>query len=217
MFVAQGALAGNWTGFYIGAHVGGAFGDVDWTNVSDTTNLNYTTGDTLNHSPDGVLGGAQLGFDWQVANWVFGVEVAGSGLDFDETLPSPLGPAEELSAVDIQWALTAAARVGIAWENSLFYVKGGYAGAEIETLNSDYTGPVTVVTTEETHNGFVVGAGIEHQVGENVSVGLEYNYLDFGNQDHSGVGTPGGEGLVNDVDAQLHTVTARLNYHFNPF
>ena len=66
----QGAPAGiapiyNWTGFYIGGHVGGAFGGD-----------NSFTGHGTSSNDDGrFLGGVQVGADYQFApNWVLGVE-----------------------------------------------------------------------------------------------------------------------------------------------
>jgi outer membrane immunogenic protein len=217
MFAAQGALAAEWTGFYIGVHTGGVFGDIDATNVSDTVPaFNVVPGQVFPHSPDGVLGGAQVGFDWQWANWVFGIDVAGAGMDFDEMRISPYVSTER-TAVEMEWVLTASAKLGIAWEDSLFYVKGGYAGGEVRSLHSDpFTPSLDSWQSEEMHNGFIVGAGIAHQIGSHVSFGLEYNYIDLGETDHAAPALFAGT-FVNDVDVQLHTVTARLNYHFNPF
>lgn len=96
----------------------------------------------------------------------------------------------------------------------MLYLKGGYAGASV---NADHVDPsVTAYSTDETHSGWMAGLGLERQIGDNVSLGVEYNYIDLGNQDHTGVATGGGT-VVNDIDVQMHTVTARLNWHFNPF
>lgn len=226
MFAAQSALAGEWTGFYIGANVGAATGDVDWTNVSNATGgeIDFTPGQTIGQSPDGVLGGVQLGYNFQMTSWVFGLEATGFGLDFDETTANPNpGGADEFVSSEMDWLATAAARVGFASMDSLFYLKGGYATANVTTEHVDPAGGPAdandpqLYSTDETHHGWMAGAGIEHQIGSNVSVGLEYNYIDLGETDHSGVTTGGTDLVVNNIDVQLHTVTARLNYHFNPF
>src|SRR5712675_3072941 len=55
----------NWTGFYIGGHVGGAFN-------GDNNFGGLTTG---NNNDGRFLGGVQAGYDYQFApNWVLGVE-----------------------------------------------------------------------------------------------------------------------------------------------
>lgn len=221
MFVAQGALAAEWTGFYIGANVGGAFGDVDLTGVSEATGyVNITPGEVFAFSPDGVLGGAQLGYNFEFGDWLFGVEVEGHGMDFDEFASDPAST--DILTVESEWGATATARLGFVLNaNSLFYVKGGYATGNVKTSYLDTVGvpaDTGLLETDEIHHGWVVGAGLEHAIGEHTSVGIEYNYVDLGETDHSGIASGVGGGLVvNNVDVQMHTVTARLNYHFNPF
>src|SRR4051812_29379181 len=64
------ALVYNWTGFYIGGHVGGAFGD----------------GNSLQGDGGRFMGGVQGGFDYQFAtNWVIGVEAQYSWMDNNST------------------------------------------------------------------------------------------------------------------------------------
>lgn len=223
MFAAQSALAAEWTGVYIGAHVGGAFGDTDYTNISDTSGvMDLDPGETITLEPDGVLGGAQIGYNHQWTNFLFGIEVSGSGLDFDDTAPNPFpGGTEEFVTTEIEWLATATARLGWAWQDSLLYVKGGYATGNVNASHVDPSGAVDAsidsYSTDETHGGWIAGAGIEHQIGERVSFGVEYNYIDLGEQDHTGVTVTSLDTAVNNIDVQLHTVTARLNYHFNPF
>jgi outer membrane immunogenic protein len=223
MFVAQGALAAEWTGFYIGANVGGTFGDVDITGVSEATgyvNLAPLQIPAVDFSADGILGGAQLGYNFQMSGWLFGLEVEGHGMDFDTS--EVVNLEGDIASIESEWGATATARLGfILNANSLLYVKGGYATGNIKTTYLDTVGtPGTtgLLETDETHHGWVVGAGFEHAIGENTSFGVEYNYIDLGETDHSGIASGVGGGLVvYDVEAQLHTVTARLNYHFNPF
>jgi outer membrane immunogenic protein len=209
------AMAADWNGFYIGAHAGGVVGDVDVTNVSNTTvDLFFSPGQNVNFKPDGVLGGAQLGFNYMLSNWLIGVDVTGSGLDFDETKLSPF-IGDERFATSIDWTATAALRLGMSWDDSLIYVRGGYAAGKIAVFHSDTVDGF--YDSDDIHNGFVVGAGFEHMIGKDVSVGLEYNYIDLASKDQSGVCACAGGGgpgtVVNDVSAQLHTVTARLNWY----
>lgn len=199
----------NWNGFYIGLHAGGSFGDVDTTNVVDGFVFwPLSPGESVTISPEGILGGAQLGYNFAFSGWVFGIELTGSGMDFDETIF--LAP-DDIYGVESEWLATAAARVGFIWNQlSLFYVKGGYAGGDIQTSELDaFGGFQGAFTTDETHHGWMAGAGFEHMISPEVSVGVEYNYIDLGQQDHTGAPSA----VVNDIGAQLHTVTARLNWH----
>jgi outer membrane immunogenic protein len=100
----------NWTGFYIGGHVGGAFRGND-------NNL-------LGGNNDGTfMGGAQGGYDMQFAsNWVFGVEANYSFLDTGSNFAN-----RGLGSVT--------GRLGYTWGPSLLYVKGGYAWADSRFTN----------------------------------------------------------------------------------
>ena len=70
-----------WTGFYIGAHLGGGWADVDWSNM-----VGYATAERLSHSPNGWVGGAQLGYNFQFSpNWVAGIEVSWSGASLSDS------------------------------------------------------------------------------------------------------------------------------------
>lgn len=211
------AMAAEWNGFYIGAHVGGLTGDVDLTNVSDATlYFDLSPGGTMQYSPDSVLGGVQLGYNFQMSQWVFGIELSGSGLDFDETQPVPGGD-NDIMTLEMEWLATAAARLGFAWDDALLYVKGGYAAGNVKTHQTDTCcAPSTIgfFDTDETHNGFIIGGGGEYAISRDVSIAVEYNYIDLGETDHSAIASgPGGGLVVNNIQPTLHTVTARINWH----
>jgi outer membrane immunogenic protein len=95
----------NWTGFYIGGHVGGAFRGND-NNI-------------LGGGNDGrFMGGVQAGYDYQFASsWVFGLEANYSFLDTGSSFAN-----RGLGSVT--------GRLGYTWGPSLLYVKAGYAWAD---------------------------------------------------------------------------------------
>ncbi|MGY4452924.1 opacity protein-like surface antigen [Bradyrhizobium sp. i1.3.1] len=100
----------NWTGFYIGGHVGGAF-----------------AGDSSFQSSDArFLGGVQGGFDYQFApNWVVGIEAQYSWLPTNNNgVTFPLGT-QVTSNTDQLGSVTG--RIGYTWGPALVYAKGGYA------------------------------------------------------------------------------------------
>ncbi len=198
-------------GLYVGGHVGGVWGDVDTDTVSSGgTNGFYSVPASSSLSPSGVLGGAQLGYNFEFSNWVFGAELSGSALSLDEAAVY----GDDLYSVEAEWLGIAALRAGWIWnQRSLVYLKGGYAGAKIQTRDIDTVAPVGITSTDETHNGWMAGIGFEHMISSDVSFAVEYNYIDVGNQDHVAIPTSGGT-ITTDVDAQLHAVTARLNWHF---
>ena len=201
--------AGQWSGFYIGGHAGGTWGDVDVTNVTDTsTFFDLSPGDVVNFSPNGVLGGAQIGYNFQMSNFVIGLELDGSAMDLDEALD--LG--DDVGSVEAEWRATAALRLGYAVnQKSLLYVKGGYATGNLQFSDVDSCcGPTGSFSTDENHSGWVAGGGFEHLMSDDVSIAIEYSYVDLGEDTHTTAT------VVNDIGAQTHTVTARLNWHWNP-
>ena len=72
----------TWTGFYVGAEVGGA-----WAQDNDTEyhgpSPYSATGLTANSSPSGVIGGGLVGYNWQMGSLVFGLEGDLEGADLE--------------------------------------------------------------------------------------------------------------------------------------
>jgi len=204
--------AGEWTGIYIGGHVGGIWGDIDVTTVSDNSAFyDPAPGDVAAFSPNGVLGGAQFGYNYQWNNIVVGIELDGSATDFDESL----SPSDDINSIEMDWLATAALRVGyVVMPNSLVYLKGGAAAAKLQHNVVDTVAPAGAFTTDETHTGWIAGAGFEQLISDNVSVGVEYNYIDLGDKDHTG--TSGASTLVDSIGGNVQTVSVRLNWHWNP-
>jgi outer membrane immunogenic protein len=167
-----------------------------------------TAGNTAPADAEGVIAGGQIGYDFKFSGWVMGLELGGSFGKLDQTL---LPFVDDVYTVETNWLANASARFGWLWNGrTLIYAKGGYAAGEVETTESDTVLPNTgAFSTSETHSGWHAGGGIEHMISDDLSFGVEYNYIDLGNQDHSP-----GPTIVNDVDVQLHSVTARLNWHF---
>ena len=101
----------NWTGFYIGGHVGGAFaGD-----------------NSLQGSDARFLGGVQGGFDYQFApNWVMGVEAQYSWLTGGNN-NGVLFPGGTLVTSNTDQLGSVTGRIGYTWGPALLYAKGGYA------------------------------------------------------------------------------------------
>ena len=209
--------AGPWTGIYLGGHAGGVWGDVNTTKTAEGgvgfAFDSQMIGESLDFSPNGVLGGLQIGYLYQMSNLVFGIEVAGSVSDFDQSLIDP-NDTDNVRSINSDWNAAATLRAGYAFGQSLAYVKGGYAMAEIESDLVDVVPTAGTYSTSERHSGWTAGAGFEHMISSDVSLALEYDYYGLGAQDH--VATQGANSVTQDIDATLHTVTARLNWHFNP-
>lgn len=205
----------TWAGFYIGAHAGYGWADADWRArpaLDDLTNGFVFSGERFSHDPKGWLGGGQIGYNFQTGRIVWGVEATLSGADINEEtrlFPALLSTTRLETSIDTLWTVTG--RLGYDWGRVLTYAKAGYAGADVELSARD---PVEGfrVTDSNTHHGWTVGGGIEFLATENVVLGLEYNFYDFGEEDY-GARFLTARPLV-EADVDLHTVTARVSYKF---
>jgi outer membrane immunogenic protein len=209
----------NWSGFYIGANGGGGWSDKCW----DVTNFRgpiVPFREGCHDASGGVVGG-QVGYRWQTAGWVFGLEAQGDWADLTASNVSLFIPAwTNNSKVEAFGLFTG--QVGYAWNNVLWYVKGGAA-----VTDDKYRGTVTATgvlfdSASETRWGGVVGTGLEYGFAPNWSVAVEYDHLFMGHQSvtftSAGVlaGIPAGAAFRTDsIRQDVDMVTARINYHFN--
>jgi len=202
----------DWTGFYIGVNGGGGSAHHCWDLVSDS--LGDLPGAEGCHNATGGTAGGQIGYRWQTSNWVWGIEGQGNWADFRGSNVSNLfAPDFNRSRIDAFGLITG--QVGYAWNNVLFYVKGG--GAVTGNKNDAFDGVsgALLASANETRWGSTVGAGLEFGFAPNWSVGVEYDHLFMGSHN---VGLTGPilsetEHISQDVDMGL----VRLNYRFGVF
>lgn len=198
-------LVYNWTGFYIGAHVGYGWGDV--------RQIHSVRRDPLGaHDIDGFFGGGQVGFDYQVGAWVFGVEADFSGADLSGSHVDPIFFGTQVSKVE--WFGTATGRIGYAWDRVLLYAKGGAAWADDVYTITGGVRPGFFAETDKTKSGWTAGAGLEYGFAPNWSVKLEYNYLDFGTAKWVTFVPNGSMPFAHDIDQHFHAVKVGINYRF---
>jgi hypothetical protein len=116
----------NWTGFNIGANIGGA-----WASGTLTDNL---TGVSFPGGHSAAMGGGTAGYNWQVSpNFVLGIEgtfdgttVGNSGITSNRVVVPIHGiPTVIQGSIGTNWVATLAARFGIAQNNTLYYAKAG--------------------------------------------------------------------------------------------
>jgi outer membrane immunogenic protein len=185
----------NWTGFYVGGHLGGAFaGD-----------------NSLLGNDARFLGGVQGGFDYQFAgNWVVGAEAQYSWLANNNN--GVLFPGGTLVTTNNNQLGSVTGRLGYAWGPALLYAKGGYAWRDNANLTVVNAGAPVAFTTAGNHkDGYTVGAGLEYMFTPNWSAKAEYQYYNFGNTTfNTGPADVVGARFRNDE----HTVKAGLNYRF---
>jgi len=190
----------NWTGFYVGAHLGGAF----------SSDNNFTGLATGNNGNGRFLGGVQGGADYQFApNWVLGAEAQYSWLSGRAGAVFPGGFVYNNNQRGLG-SLTG--RVGYTWGPGLVYVKGGYAFSDNNESVTLGGVPIAFATVGDHQNGYTVGAGVEYMFAPNWSAKVEYQYYNFGKASFSAPAAlvPFGSFTTDD-----HVVRAGINYRFN--
>ena len=192
----------NWTGFYIGGHLGGG--------ISSSEALNGI----LTTSNDGVrlLGGVQAGADYQFGGFVAGVEGQYSwlgGANNGIVFPGGFVYTNERRALG---SLTG--RAGFAWGPALLYAKGGYAWSDNQERLTFGGVPLAFAFDRNRRDGYTIGAGVEYMFAPNFSAKAEYQYYDFG---RSAFVAPAAFVPFGAFRVDEHTVKAGLNYRFNPF
>jgi opacity protein-like surface antigen len=231
----------NWTGFYAGGFAGVAAGRTDIQFVGAPYPVAGERPWVM-----GGLGGIELGYNYQFPNkWVLGVEgdvgaanvhggrTAGSadGLAANAFVAGTTGfsPQVMTLADKTNWMATATARVGYAWDRTLFYVKGGAAFEDSSTTVACIYGPTgtnsgssclnqaRVVTggfstPSYTRVGWTLGYGTEFDLGKNWSAKAEYDYLSFGS--HTALATDGTTYLTDK--SWVSQVKIGVNYKFTP-
>ena len=203
----------DWTGFYIGINGGGGSTHTCFDLLSDA--LGEVGGpEGCNNANGGTVGG-QIGYRWQTGSWVWGIEGQGNWADFSSSRASLLFPTAVInSKIDSFGLITG--QVGYAWNNVLFYIKGGAAvtGNKFEVV--DPTVPLDV-TANTTRWGGTVGLGLDFGFAPNWSIGVEYDHLFMGSRDinltGAGIFTFQDEHISQDVDMGL----IRLNYRFGGY
>jgi outer membrane immunogenic protein len=194
------ATAYNWTGWYVGGNAGYGWGrdtGALWDSHVDPPGVGITNyfasgGNGLpGVKPSGVIGGAQLGYNWQAApNWVWGLvaDIQASdmrGLASNTVNPVFFAASTHTNSSRIDWFGTVRARAGYAANNWLFYGTGGlaYGGVRSDlTFNCFACGPPTIWagSSSSTQVGWAAGAGIEVGLTPNWTVGIEYLHFDLG-------------------------------------
>jgi outer membrane immunogenic protein len=184
----------DWTGPYIGAHVGWGWIDLDGA---------FDTSDVGDDSPDGplpndfgdgqgkfdlddnnILGGLQAGYNVQFDQFVLGVE---GDISFTDLHDKRTNVDEEKVSFDTNLLISLRARAGLAMDNLLIYATAG--GAWTDTNFKAKNGPpppdedTSSGDTDLNDIGFVVGGGAEYAFDENWSVRAEGLYYYFNDKE----------------------------------
>lgn len=217
---ASGAVASSgsklydWSGAYVG--INGGYG----ASNSDITNVQFGSG-TLYSYPEedgsfkmsGGLVGAQLGYNYQAGNMVYGFD---ADFDFGNMKGSYAFPDPNQINLDgeLQSIGTVRARFGYAMDNLLIFATGGLAYGSTKAALSSVTPPVVTASGSKSYMGYTVGGGIEYGLTKNWTVKAEYLYVDLGKQSNTYTFTGDVAEAAADTSLTSNIVRVGLNYKF---
>jgi outer membrane immunogenic protein len=227
----------TWTGFYVGVNAG-----YGWQNNED--NSFFVPPGTFITAPaasgvvsfaeddgDGFVGGAQIGYNYQIGGFVVGLETdlqwADLGGSNNGTAFVPAGfpptfvPAGSAGGVD--WFGTVRARLGFAFDRALIYATGGFAYGGVDTDNDTFG---LVNSDDDVRTGWALGGGVEYAFTQNLTLFLEGLWVNLDGEDNNGtfVGTEVIGGVTTPVFAagidrgdnenDFFVARAKLNFKF---
>jgi outer membrane immunogenic protein len=217
----------DWSGFYLGAYAGHAWGRAHATApFAPEPGFFYNFGgDPYGFSADGLVAGGLAGHGWQAGGAVLGVEgelgymdLGGERLDpnatdagFDDTFTALQGGVYGAAYV----------RAGVPMGDGLLFVRAGVAvlDAEGSTVDACVAPPVgcgthtLVMTGAETMVGWSLGGGVEWPLGDRLSLRLQYDWYDFGRLATAGSSTDG-FAYEQTIGVKAHTARAGLSYRW---
>jgi high affinity Mn2+ porin len=213
----------DWSGFYVGAHVGYMTGSSDWAAQNTATPESAVIGTTdLFSRAGGLIGGFQAGYNHMFPSRVM------LGFETDVTFPNYVNGSQSFatpaigqanSSELVEFAGTVRGRAGYAFDRWLVYGTGGFAFAydelsrtqDIGTPNGAVAVPGTVESQFLGRLGWTAGAGIEYGFAPNWSAKAEYLFSDYGS--HSNFYPQGGQRFDSDLALQEF----RLGLNYRPF
>jgi outer membrane immunogenic protein len=208
----------NWSGIYIGGNVGADL-LADRITQAGPNALGTTLTGAANSSPVGIIGGGQIGANYQFSTWVVGVEATFSGTNTSgsgHVTNTAVPPTTNSFTSAPQWLATATGRFGFAANDWLFYGKFGAAimhTGYTETILGAGGAAVGSSALNDNRTGFVAGAGIEYALTENVSARAEYDFFGFGSKTYNFA--PVAPSIVPaSIRSSLNEITFGVNYRF---
>lgn len=217
----------DWTGYYAGVNGGYRWGKTTELGGSDnmiSSFLEPLGARTLGGNPKGFVGGAQLGFNKQSGNLVYGLEIDldGGDLSTSDSKSRVLGILRTASASQkLGWFGTLRGRLGYTpVDRLLIFATAGLAAGRAEVSgsmlsNNCIAGTCVSGSSSVTKTGWAIGGGLEYAVTKNWSAKLEYLYFDLGHAGFAQVGNSVINPLAGEAALRSSVARAGINYKFN--
>ena len=192
----------SWTGCYVGGHVGGLWVKKDWSDAVFGGNIG-------SHDANGWLGGAQVGCNYQVGGWVFGIQGDYAWTDASGSAKRAEPVGHDRVEREGPFVRDRPRRLCLG---SLPRLRQGRRRLGEGRVHRDGAG--FIATASQTRSGWTVGVGGEYAFTNNFTGFIEYNYYDFGNKNVSFVDQFGGAFGIADIKETKSVVKVGLNWKF---
>jgi outer membrane immunogenic protein len=223
----------TWTGFYVGVNAG-----YNWSDSKGVVAFNPSaaipaaTGTALlpgnfSNGGDGFIGGAQIGYNYQMGQFVVGLEADINFTDNKKSVSYTSPVVTGLTGVsaaqtELEYLGTVRARLGVTFNRALVYATGGLAYGEVKSSTAFAVTPGPLLWAgqkSDTRTGWALGGGVEYAFTNNLSAKVEYLYYDLGKYRYNApaVNAAAGGTLASyDIRQETngHIVRAGLNYRF---
>lgn len=206
--VAVAPAGFNWTGFYSGGHLGVA--SVSSGYDAFTPWNGFAGFDMQRMGGSALMGGMQIGYNYQVNSLVLGLEADLSAVGFKRSsTTSILRGNTPVFDRSLSWAATVAPRIGFTFGRAMLYAKGGLA---LGGFSAGHDQNSNWISGSATRVGWTVGAGLEYAFTQNLTAKLEYNYMSFGRFRIDMAGAPN---IWVTQRGDAHAVKLGVNYLFS--
>ncbi|MFC4172895.1 outer membrane protein [Microvirga sp. GCM10011540] len=201
----------TWTGFYVGVNAG-----YGWNTNDNGRYFDPVLGIIVDSESDGgFVGGGQIGYNYQVGSFVFGVETDIQYADIGGSNDAFVDGVYVGDRSGDAWFGTVRARAGVAFDRALIYVTGGLAYGDIGRGSSTYVDPVFGVvygSNDDVSTGWTLGGGVEYAFTNNLTAKVEglYVNLDTSNNNYFGY-------YADRNNAEFGVVRAGLNFKFGTY
>jgi outer membrane immunogenic protein len=211
-------LTYDWTGFYVGGQIGGAYtqGQFNHNDVAEQLCQRFSSSAvsngsivcTLRDDAETFIAGGMLGYQKQLGRVLIGAEVSYSWLGAHGSTSSELVPGVRVKT-EVNDLFLATAKLGYTQMELMAYAKAGYAAGNVDFRTSGGTSSLTPSSTSGLGEGWTAGLGIDWALRPHIILGIEYDYA------HLAASERVQDGLrFTSLGFDIQTVMVRLAYKF---
>ncbi|MBX2805880.1 MAG: porin family protein [Hyphomicrobiales bacterium] len=192
----------SWTGFFLSGNLGYGWANANTDNRPGSGGFDDKA-NGFNLDPGGWLGGVSGGHNWHMDTFVFGLEGDLGYIGANDRNSNGAAFAE----AEYGWYGALTARAGFAQDRFMFYAKGGLALADIKNTAGAIGAPLDYSKNRDIHAGWALGGGAEYAFNPNMTMKIEYLYMDFADETSSNA-----EGDLFKHDNDIHTIKVGVSY-----